>query len=334
MPAIRWGLIGATVIGREWMVPAIREAGGEIIGVMSTDASRGRAYTDEFGVPLAFTSLPELFASGIDAVYVSTTNERHRAETVAAAEAGIHVLCEKPLATSLADARAMVAACRKAGVVLGTNHHLRNAAVHRALRDLVAAGRIGRPLSARVVHAGYLPTHLHGWRLNNPAAGAGAILDLAVHDVDLLRFILADEPQEVMTFAQNSGMAVAGVDDAALSLIRFRSGLLAHLFDGFTTKYVETGVEVHGSDGSLVARDCMSQAPRGSLLLRSAAGEEQIPLDQRNYYVRGVRMFQDAIAGKGKPEATGEDGVISLAVALAALESAKTGRAVRVEPGL
>ncbi len=171
------------------------------------------------------------------------------------------------------------------------------------------------------------PTHLHGWRLNNPAAGAGAILDLAVHDVDLLRFILADEPEEVMTFAQNSGMAVAGVDDAALSLIRFRSGLLAHLFDGFTTKYVETGVEVHGSDGSLVARDCMSQTPRGSLLLRSAAGEEQIPLDHRNYYVRGVRAFQDAIAGKGKPEATGEDGVISLAVALAALESAKTGRA-------
>ncbi|MEO8668648.1 MAG: Gfo/Idh/MocA family oxidoreductase, partial [Bauldia sp.] len=256
MAAIRWGLIGATVIGREWMINAIRAAGGEIVAVMSTDAARGRAYAEEFGIPRSVTTVPELLASGIDAVYISTTNERHRAETVAAAGAGIHVLCEKPLATSLADAKAMVAACEKAGVVMATNHHLRNAAIHRAARDLVKAGKIGRPLSARVAHAGYLPKHLQGWRLTDPKAGAGAILDLTVHDVDLLRFILDDEPVEVTTMTQNGGMAAAGIEDAAHSIIKFRSGLIAHLFDGFTTKYVETGVEVHGVDGSIVARNC------------------------------------------------------------------------------
>src|SRR3712207_4397066 len=93
MPAVRWGLIGATVIGREWMINAIREAGGEICAVMSTDSERGRVYANEFGIPLAVTSLPGLFAAGIDAVYIATTNERHRAETLAAAQAGIHVLC-------------------------------------------------------------------------------------------------------------------------------------------------------------------------------------------------------------------------------------------------
>lgn len=334
MPSIRWGLIGATVIGREWMIAAIRGAGGDIVAVMSTDAARGAAYAKEFAIPSSVTSLNALFAEKIDAVYIATTNDRHRAEAMAAAKAGVHVLCEKPLATTLEDARAMVEACADAGVVLATNHHLRNSAVHRAIRDSIAAGRIGRPLSARVVHAGYLPAHLHGWRLTTPGAGAGAILDLAVHDADLLRFILGDEPEAVMTLTQNSGLAAEGVEDLALSLIRFRSGLLAHLFDGFTTRYVETGVEVHGDEGSLVARNCMAQIPGGTLVLRTAAGEAPIALEHRNYYVPGVRAFHDAIAGKGEPIASGRDGMISLAVALAALESARTGRLAAIEAGL
>jgi 1,5-anhydro-D-fructose reductase (1,5-anhydro-D-mannitol-forming) len=331
MADVRWGLIGATMIGREWMIDAIRKAGGDIVGVMSTDGARGRAYADEFGIPKAVGSLPELFASGVEVVYVSTTNERHRAETIAAAEAGVHVLCEKPLATSLAEARAMVAACRRAGVVLATNHHLRNGAVAGAMRQAIQAGRIGRPLTARVVHAGYLPEHLHGWRLLDSKAGAGAILDLTVHDADLLRFILEDEPESVASYTQNSGLAAGGIEDAALTLIRFRSGVLAQLFDGFTTRYVETGVEIHGSDGSLFARDCMSQAPRGNLTLRSGAGEEAIALDHRNYYVPGIRAVHSAMRGVGRPASSGEDGLISLATALAALESARDGRSVAIK---
>ena len=132
----------------------------------------------------------------IDAVYVSTTNELHRDQVFAAAAAGKHVLCEKPLALTLADARAMVAECRKRGVVMATNHHLRNAATHRAMRDAIKAGRIGKPLFARVFHAVYLPPHLQGWRIEKPEAGGGVILDITVHDADTLRFVLDDEPAE------------------------------------------------------------------------------------------------------------------------------------------
>lgn len=330
MAKVRWGLIGATVIGREWMVDAIRQAGGDIVAVMSTDTARGRAYAAEFDIPRAVVSLPELFSESIDAVYISTTNERHRAETIAAAEAGVHVLCEKPLATNLKDARDMVAACKRAGITLATNHHLRNGAVAAAMRAAIGAGRIGRPLIARLVHAGYLPEHLHGWRLRDPKTGAGAILDLTVHDADLLRFILGDEPESVMAFSQNGGLASDGIEDEALTLIRFRSGLLAQLFDGFTTRYVETGVEVHGSEGSLVARDCLTQIPRGTLTLRSATGEEAIALDHHNYYAPGVRAFHTAMRGAGRQSSSGEDGLVSLATALAAVESAREGRQVAV----
>jgi 1,5-anhydro-D-fructose reductase (1,5-anhydro-D-mannitol-forming) len=333
MQTIRWGLVGATVIGREWMVDAIRQAGGTINAVMSRDAERGRRYAAEFGIPRATTSLDDLFAD-VDAVYIATTNERHRDECIAAAAAGKHVLCEKPLATRLEDARAMVEACRKAGVVMATNHHLRNAATHRASRDAIAAGRIGRPLAARVLHGGALPEHLHGWRLKDPQAGAGVILDLTVHDSDLLRFILGDEPESIATFAQNGGLAAPGIEDAATHILKFRSGLIAQIYETFTTRYVRTSVEVHGSEGSVVAMDCMAQAPGGTVVLRTAQGEEALPLAQENYYARGVRLFHEAIAGKGAPPATGEDGVISLAVALAALRSAESGCAEAIEPGL
>ena len=118
----------------------------------------GRRYAAKDTIAKSTTDLNALVEDkNIDAVYISTTNELHRDQVFAAAAAGKHVLCEKPLALSLADARAMVADCRKRGVVMGTNHHLRNAATHRAMRDAIKAGRIGRPLFARVFHAVYLP---------------------------------------------------------------------------------------------------------------------------------------------------------------------------------
>ena len=117
------------------------------------------------------------------------------------------MLCEKPLALTLADARAIVHACRARGVTLGTNHHLRNAATHRAMREAILAGRIGRPLFARVFHAVYLPPHLQGWRIDKPEAGGGVILDITVHDADTLRFVLDSEPVAVsaMTSARRHG---------------------------------------------------------------------------------------------------------------------------------
>jgi 1,5-anhydro-D-fructose reductase (1,5-anhydro-D-mannitol-forming) len=324
MKSLRWGLIGASTIGREWVINAIRQTGGEIANVFSTDSQRGAAYAKEFGISKSTTTLGDLLNSPVDAVYIATTNDLHHDQCIAAAKAGKHILCEKPLATNLADAVNMVKACKAAKIVLATNHHLRGAATHRAMREAIKSGKIGRPLAIRVVHAGYLPVHLHGWRLTNPTAGAGAILDLTVHDADLMRFIIDDVAVSVSAMIQNSGMAIAGVEDAAMGVITFRSGILGQFHDGFTTKYVQTSVEVHGDAGSLVATNCMTQAPIGEVLLRTAGGETKLQLQQENLYVRTINAFKSAIAGDGKPLSTGEDGVASLAIALAALESART----------
>ena len=330
---IRWGLIGATTISREWMIAAIRAEGGEIAGVMSTDPHRGAAYAAEFGIPFATTDLAALF-DRVDAVYVATTNDLHHGQVLAAARAGRHVLCEKPLALDLAEARAMVAACKAAGVVFGTNHHLRNAATHRAMRAAVAEGRVGRPLFARVCHAVYLPEHLQNWRIKDPKTGAGVVMDITVHDADTLRFVLGDEPEAVTAMVQRAGLGEGDIEDGVLAVARFRSGLLAHVFDAFTCRYTRTAFEVHGSAGSLFGADCMTQRPIGTVTLRDAKGEQALPLDHENLYQRSVRAFQAAMRGEGAPSASGEDGVHSMALAIATLEAARSGREARVEPGL
>ena len=275
-----------------------------------------------------------LLSADIDAVYISTTNELHLEQALAAAKAGKHVLCEKPLALTSDDARRMVAACRQAGVVLATNHHLRNAGAHRAMREAIAAGRIGRPLAARVFHAVYLPEHLQGWRLGAPEAGGGVVLDITVHDADTLRFVLDDDPVEVTALTQSAGMATSGLEDGAMTAMRFRSGLIAQTHDAFTVRHAGTGFEVHGSEGSLVARDVMTQKPVGTVVLRDARGEEELSFDRGGLYERALAAFHAAVRGEGVPAASGEDGVWSLATAEAALESARSGRTVSVDPKL
>ena len=285
-----------------------------------TFAAANRIADELYGAATPCSPIP-----AVDAVYISTTNELHKAQTLAAAAAGKHVLCEKPLALTLADAREMVAACGKAGVVMGTNHHLRNAATHRKIRELIQSGAIGKPLFARVFHAVYLPPHLQGWRLTTPDAGGGVILDITVHDADTLRFVLGAEPVEAVALSQQAGLATGELEDGVMAVLRFDNGVLAQLHDAFTVKHAGTGLEVHGTEGSILARNVMTQQPVGEVVLRNASGEIQDPSRARESLRARAASLRAAIAGDGAPSASGEDGVRSLATALAVLEASRTG---------
>ena len=327
-----WGLIGASTIAAEHMVGAIRaQRGHDVVAVASSSAERAGAYAGRHAIAAAYDSVAALLADpAVDAVYISTTNELHHAQVLAAAAAGKHVLCEKPLALNLDDALAMVKACRDAGVVMATNHHLRNAATHRKMRELVQGGAIGKPLFARVFHAVYLPPHLQGWRLDKPGAGGGVILDITVHDADTLRFILGAEPVEAIGMSQNAALAREGLEDGVMAVLRFDNGVLAQLHDAFTVRHAGTGLEIHGELGSIVGRNVMTQRPVGEVLLRTGDGEVNVPVEHENLYVRGVAAFCAAIDGNGPPAATAEDGVRSLATALAVLEACRTAATTRV----
>jgi 1,5-anhydro-D-fructose reductase (1,5-anhydro-D-mannitol-forming) len=329
----RWGLIGASNIARQYMIKAINaQPDAEVIGVVSSNQERGAAFAAEQDVPRHYDSLGALLAdSDIDCVYISTTNEHHHDQTIAAAKAGKHVLCEKPLALTLADAQEMVAACRKAGVVMATNHHLRNAGLHRRMRDLIEKGAVGEILAVRVFHAVFLPEFLQGWRIDSAAAGGGVVLDITVHDADTVRFVTGDNPTEVTAMTATHGMGKSGLADTVMGVMRMKQGALVQFHDAFTIKHMPTGFEVHGTEGSLVARNCMTQNPDGELYLRRGTEEREIDdFDRDDLYTRSVRNFMAAVNGTGQPSATAEDGLWSLATALAVAESAGSGRVVPV----
>ncbi len=331
---MRWGLVGASTIAAEHMIGALRSTPGAVVSwVVSGSDSHADAFASDHGIAQATTDLDAMLGDpAVDAVYISSTNEKHRAQAMAAIAAGKHVLCEKPLAMAVADAAAMVLAAERAGVVFATNHHLRNAGSHIAIRDLVAAGRIGRVLSMRLHHAVHLPAHLQGWRINDASAGGGVIADITVHDADTVRFHLNEDPVAVVAQATASGMG-QGVEDSVMSVWTMPSGAMVMAHESFTHAFAGTGIEVHGTAGSIFAQGVMTQRPVGEVTLVTAGGRSPVPYSSHDLYARAVRCFVDAAAGTGRPAADGRDGVKSLAVALAVRDAALTGTRQRVGYG-
>jgi 1,5-anhydro-D-fructose reductase (1,5-anhydro-D-mannitol-forming) len=331
---LNWGLIGASDIAKTRMIPAIRSRPeSRIAAVLSSSAQRAKSYAAENSIPKAYHNLDDFLQDPeIDVVYVSTTNELHAPQAIAAAQAGKHILSDKPLALTLADAEVMVRTAKEKGLVFGTNHHLRNAITHRTMRRLIKEGAIGKPLAARVFHAVYLPPRLQGWRVNRPEAGGGVILDITVHDADTLHFLLDDEVQDVVARSAQQGLGQGDLADAVMGVMYFRNGTLAMFHDAFTIKHTQTGVEVHGTEGSLIAKNVMTQDPVGEVFLSRNGGVSEVILGEpEDLYVHIVRHFNEAVRGRGQPFATGEDGIRSLAVGLAVQESAKTGQRTPVK---
>lgn len=328
---VRWAIVGASQIARSWVVKAIQSVpDAELVAVVSRSAARGCAFAGDLGIPVSTTSLKSLLAeTAIDAVYVSTNNARHRDDTLEAAAAGLHVLCEKPLGLTLYDAVEMARACDRAGVVLATNHHMRGAATHRAIRDLVQTGQIGRPLAARVMYCEYLPKELQTWRTKDKEQG-GVIYDLTVHNVDVLRFVLADEPVEVMSMKASSLIGENGVEDQVQSIVNFASGLIAYMHEGQVFAHHETALEIHGTEGSIYGRGVLDEAPSGRVYLRRSTEMTEIPVEPANLYAATIAQFDAAVLHGERPAATGWDGVASLATALAVRRSAQEGVRVSV----
>ena len=279
------------------------------------------------------TSLEEALADGqAPCVYISSTNEKHHAQAMAAIAAGKHVLCEKPLGMTLDEAEEMVRAAKEKGVVFATNHHLRCSGSHRAVRDIVLSGEIGDVLSVRVHHAVNLPENLQGWRINDAAAGGGVVPDITVHDADVVRFLLDEDPVSVVAMIGQSGMG-DGVEDSSMSVWTMPSGAMVMSHESFTHPFAGTGLEVHGTQGSIFAKDVMTQMPVGSVTLKSHQGSREIEFSDHSLYRQGVSDFLSAVDGSGSPAATGADGIKSLAVALAVREAGKTGKRVTVDYG-
>ncbi len=331
---MNWAFVGASTIASQYMVGAIRASGaGDVFWVVSGSSSRAESFASIHNIINSGTDIATTLADpAVSAVYVSSTNEKHHPQAMAAIAAGKHVLCEKPLATRISDAQDMVEAAEKAGVFLATNHHLRSAGSLRAIRDLIASGKVGKVLSLRVFHAVELPNHLRGWRLNDHGAGGGVIADLTVHNADTVRFLLNEDPISAVAHMDETGLG-NGVEDSAMSVWAMPSGAMVFSHESFTHPFAANGLEVHGTEGSIVARGVLSQEPLGEIDLITAQGSCRIAYDQGALYENVVRNFCAAIAGKAEIAASGRDGVKSLQIANAVREAARTGQRQTIDYG-
>ena len=335
MSTLKFGLIGASYVAASRMMPAFAANDIAPKALFDTDEARFRYWVDA-GLDLVTTDLDQLLDSDIDAVYISSRNDQHAAQAIAAADAGKHVLLEKPMALTLADARAVVEAADRNGVQLAVNHHLPGSPLHSTARKLVAEGRIGTLYSARINHAVLLPESLRGWRLA-PVPGGGVVFDITVHDASVLNQLFAGDPVRVSAIgASQAAWNTARSRDSVMTIIEYAPGPdgvagLAQTHDAFTVRFPGTSMEIHGESGAIVIGDAMTQDAAGTVTLHTAAGVETVDVDQTaDLYQINVEAFAGAVQGQGRPTATGTEGLSALQVALAAEQSLSSGRTVEI----
>jgi 1,5-anhydro-D-fructose reductase (1,5-anhydro-D-mannitol-forming) len=262
----------------------------------------------------------------VTAVYIAAANDLHAEYTLAAAAAGKHVLCEKPLARTLDEAEAMLEACRAAGVLLGTAFMMRFHPIHQAIRDLIAQGHIGRPLQARVQNAFFLRPERQTWRIDQEASGGGPLMDVGSHAVDLLCFVTGARVKEVGAFAARQVLAGSAEDAAVVNLI-LDNDMLAQVNVAFNTPYSRTCLEVHGSEGSIVATGTIGQVAEGYGEITTGAGTRPIAYTPRDLYQGEIEAFGRAIRGEQPLSISGEAGLDNLRTLRAAYRSSHWGGA-------
>ena len=319
---MRWAIYGASNIAANHILPVLRTLSQTPAIVISSDLDRGRKYAADNGIETFTTDPKRVLNADVQAAYIGSRNDCHFEHTMAAIGAGLHVLCEKPMALSRKAAEQMVEAADVAGVVLAVNHHLRNNPVHIAARELIRADTIGNLLAVHVSHGILLRQELRGWRLQH--GGGGVTLDLGVHDIDLVRFVTGLEPRIVTAVAAFQGMS-AGPPDAVLSNAVLGESTLLSIYNAYTSPHSPTGIELHGTNGSLIGRDCLLPRPGGTLQLVVDGDRRDIDLTSTdNLYTPNVAALINAAAGHGTPVASGDDGLQSMAFALKVEEAVAT----------
>ena len=292
----------------------------EMVGIADHDLVRAQAMATQFGTQ-AFESYEALLdAPGLEAVIICPENIHHRPLTEMAAQAGKHVLCEKPLATSIEDGEAMIAACKNAGVQLMTAFPCRFSAVMQRLKAAVDSGQAGDILAIRGTNRGRNPG---GWFINKAESGGGATIDHTVHVTDLMRWLLKDEVKEVYAEISNH-IGHQEFDDVGFLSLTFHKGAFGTLDASWSRPQAfptwgDVAMEVVTTKGTL-SMDRFAQ----NLILYSDKSHNTSWLNWGSSSDDGlVGAFAHAIAEGSPVPITGEDGLRAAEVALAAYRSAE-----------
>lgn len=276
----------------------------------------------------------EALLADVDVVDLCTPTHWHYEMTLQAAAAGKHIICEKPLARTLEQGQAMIAACRQAEVKLLVAHVVRFFPEYAQAKAMVDAGQIGRPAVLRLARGSFRPKKPVGnWFLDFEKSG-GMMLDMMIHDFDYARWV-AGEVESV--FAKSIGQTQPGAPvDYGLAILKHRNGALSHVAGvwAYPPPTFRTRLEIAG-DGGLIEFDSAATAPIELLLKpdrESGSPDVGLPASplSESPYTTQLKEFYAALTQDRPVRVRAEDGLAALQIALAAIESTKTGQAVRL----
>ncbi len=312
----------------------------EVIGIADENAERGRHFA-ALGKVRFFESYQALLAEKLDGVIICSENARHLPLVRIAAEAGAHILCEKPLATTLDDARAIVDICKKAGVSLMTAFPMRFSAPALEVKKLLDSGGLGQVYGVNSTNQGALPEAHQAenlsflkrdWFVDKTLAGGGAVADHVVHLADLLRWYLKSEVVEV--FATTNQIMHAGkvqVETAGLVMLTFANGTFASIDCSWSKPaYYPTwgGLKLElVAEKGLATMDAFKQT---STVYSQKVGRPLWSYWGSDSNQGMVNEFVAAIREKRTPAITGEDGLRAVEIVIAAYQSAESGQPVKL----
>lgn len=341
---LRWAIVSTGQHADTKIAPAMALAPQtELVAVYSRDRARAEAFAQRHGAQAAYDAMPNLLRDDrVDAVFVNSPNALHADVTLQAAQAGKHVLTEKPMATTLNDAVAMVRGCRDAGVKLGVGFHLRQHPVHREARRLLAQGVIGQVALAQGqwgfgVRGEVAPPPREGlrqwWDEPEMIGWASTMMGTGVHVVDTLRFLLGQEVTEVAAITDGQRPQQPLEQLVAMSL-RFEAGVIATVCCGRRLPDSHHDAVLYGSEGRISALDTLREGRQGSLQVMSETVNKtaSISANLLANYVDELTDFQQAIRDDREAAASGLDGLRVVQVTLAMIASARDKRTVSIEP--
>jgi 1,5-anhydro-D-fructose reductase (1,5-anhydro-D-mannitol-forming) len=269
----------------------------------------------------------------VDAVYVASPVHAHAEQVIAAARAGKHVLCEKPLGLSVAEAQTMVDACREAGVLLREAYMLRHHALHIEMARLIADGAIGKPLFVSVQWAFLYPKMEGAWRQISALGGGGALADVGCHVFDLVHMLVG----RTVRVAAVSATVVQDyeVDDITTVLMALDGGAQGSVTTSFciSDAVMPASVSIFGSGGSIIATGSLTQTSDGTATLhREENGDRRdIPYEKVDTYARQLEVFADNVASGAVTTKESETDLLrAMRVLEASYASARTGEFVSV----
>lgn len=348
--AVNWGVIGCGGIADRRTVPEglmpLQEAGVlELVAVQDIDPTQLSRVQEKYRVKKAYPREQGLLNDGeVEAVYIATPTNCHRGQVIAAAAAGKHILCEKPLALTLEECEEMVEECASRNVKLGINFMMRYHPCHVALKKLVDEGALGTLVMGRAELTCWYPPIPGAFRQDPELGGGGSFIDMGNHCVDLLEQYFG-KTQEVMCYTANLVQDYTS-EDTAVAMLRFKSGAIGVVDALFNVPdaAARNALEVYGSKGSVVAFGTIGQGSTGKLnavlekdekgydagQVREAAVQEIIEPPVVNIYQAHIEAFCKAIMNDTPPPIPGEEGIWSHKVIEACYESDVTSKAVEV----